>query len=288
MPVEYHTKQSGPLEGKGQSMKLSAYPAAKDSRNAQIPDNQDKLIPLICIQWSAGIEPPNNPSQRLPAKVDSKNGLDLSKVVALNKWRETSHRKADYQIQKDVWDSSHGGLSERRIHPSAEKTRSRETQTEQALNERARVVDGGDAEQAGNPGSAELARSVAIQHTQRRTASDLCLREKTVKKTPSRNALPPAYGTHRRNWGGSQHGRATLVCFMAKPLHPWQQKKAHQEIDIIVNAEMLPDFSEMKHRPHGFPLIEEFDVNVKSSSDSERNVHHNEVTELKYSAMAAS
>ncbi|KAJ7813294.1 hypothetical protein B0H14DRAFT_1443554 [Mycena olivaceomarginata] len=25
-------------------------------------------------------------------------------------------------------------------------------------------------------------------------------REKTVKKTPSRNALPPAYGTHRRNW----------------------------------------------------------------------------------------
>jgi hypothetical protein len=44
---------------------------------------------------------------------------------------------------------------------------------------------------------------------------------------------------------------------LAKPLHPWQQKKAHQEIDTIVNAEMLPDFSEMKHRPHGFPLIEE-------------------------------
>jgi hypothetical protein len=61
----------------------------------------------MCIQWSAGIEPPNNPPQRLPAKVDSKSGLDLSKVVALNKWREASHRKADYQKDpKDVCDPS--------------------------------------------------------------------------------------------------------------------------------------------------------------------------------------
>jgi hypothetical protein len=38
--------------------------------------------------------------------------------------------------------------------------------------------------------------------------------------------------------------------------YPGQQKKAQQEIDKTFNVETLPDFSEMKHSPHSFPLTE--------------------------------
>jgi hypothetical protein len=34
-------------------------------------------------------------------KVDIKSGLDLSTVMVLRKWREASHRKTEYPIQKD-------------------------------------------------------------------------------------------------------------------------------------------------------------------------------------------
>jgi hypothetical protein len=47
--------------------------------------------------------------------------------------------------------------------PSAEKTRWRETSVEQALNKGAGVDDGRGAEQAANPASAELARSLINQ-----------------------------------------------------------------------------------------------------------------------------